>query len=88
MPPEHTRKKGTHKYLRESCHHRIKCTASTFLATFMWRRPLNSATLAIATHRKPEEVADGIGTQVWAQMVDKCRAKIVQGELYNVIDPS
>ena len=38
---EHTRRKGTQKYLRKSCYHRIKCTKATFLAAFMWRRPLN-----------------------------------------------
>ena len=52
---EYMRKKETQKYLRESCYHRIKCTAVTFLAAFMWRRPLNSTTLAITTHRKAKE---------------------------------
>ena len=37
-----TRKKGTQKYLRESCYHRIECTAATFLTVFMWRISLNS----------------------------------------------
>ena len=32
----------THKYLGESYYHRIKCTTVAFLATLMWRRPLNS----------------------------------------------
>ena len=48
---KHTRRRGTQKYLRENCYHRIKCTAATFLAAFMWRRPLNSAVLATTTHR-------------------------------------
>ena len=30
------------KYLREKLSHHIKCTAATFLAALMWRRPLNS----------------------------------------------
>ena len=63
---EHIKKRGTQKYLRERCHHRIKCTTATFLAAFMWRRPLNSAVLAIATHRKLEGVSDGTDTQVRA----------------------
>ena len=78
---------GTQKYLRESCYHRIECTAATFLATFMLRRPLNSATLATTTHRKPERVSDGTSTQVRAQMINKYRIKIAQRELYNVRDP-
>ena len=32
----------THKYLGKNCYHRIKCTTAAFLATLMWRRPLNS----------------------------------------------
>ena len=56
----------TQKYLRERCYHRIECTAATFLAVFMLRRPLNSAALATTTHKKPEKVSDGTGTQVKA----------------------
>ena len=83
---KHTRVMGTQKYLRESYYHRIKCITATFLATFMWRRPLNSAALAITTHRKPKRVFDGTGTQVKVQMINKCRIKMVQKELYNVRD--
>ena len=54
----------------------------------MWRGPLSIATLAATTHRKPEEVSNGTDTQVRAQMIDKCRVKIVQRKLYNVIDPA
>ena len=61
-PHDHTRKNETHKYLGKSCYHRIKCTASTFLVAFMWRRPLNNVTLATTTHRKLKEVSDEIGT--------------------------
>ena len=57
------------------------------MAIFMWRRPLNSVALAITTHRKPEKVSDEIGTQVRAQMINKCRMKMIQRELYNVRDP-
>ena len=52
------------KYLRKSCYHRIKCTITTFLAVFMWRRHLNSETLVITIHRELEEVSDGTDTQV------------------------
>ena len=59
---------------------------AAFLATFMWRRPLNSAILATATHRKLKKVSDGTSTQVIAQMINKCRIKMVLEELYNVRD--
>ena len=59
---DRVRRKETQKYLRESCYHRIKCTTATFLAAFMWRRPLNSATSVNATHRKPKRVSDETGT--------------------------
>ena len=75
------------KYLRESYYHRIVCTAATFLATFMWRKPLNSAALVTTTHRKPKKVSDGIDTQVRVQMINKYRIKMVQRDLYNVRDP-
>ena len=81
---EHTRRGGPQKYLRKNCYHHIECTAATFLAAFMWRRPLNSAALATTTHRKPKRVSDGTGTQIRAQMINKCRIKMVQKELYNV----
>ena len=80
-------KKTPKKYLKERCYHHIECTAATFLATFMWRRSLNSIALATATHRKPRKVSDGIGTQVRVQMVNKCKIKMVQRGLYNVKDP-
>ena len=71
-----------HKYLRKSCYHRIKCTASTFLATFMWRKPLNSAIWAITTQRKLKKVSDETSTQVIAQMINKYKMKMIQDELY------
>ena len=86
VPHEHMRRKGTQKYLKESCSHRIKCIATTFLIAFMWRRPLNSAALATVTHREPERVFDGTGTRVRAQMINKYRVEMVQWELYNVRD--
>ena len=77
----------TQKYLKKSYYHRIKCTTTTFLAAFMWRRPLNSTTSANATHREPKRVSDGTNTQVRAQIINKCRIKMVQRGLYNVKDP-
>ena len=77
---------GTQKYLRKSYYHRIECTATTFLAAFMWRKPLNSAALATTTHRKPRRVSNGTSTQVTAQMTNKCKIKMVQREIYNVWD--
>ena len=52
----------------------------------MWRRPLNSIVLAIATHKKLKKVSDETSTQVIAQMINKCRIKMVQEKLYNVRD--
>ena len=86
MYHKRTRMMRIQKYLRESCYHHIKCTATTFLTVFMWRRPLNSATLATTTHRKPENVSNGTGTQIRAQIVNKCKIKMVQKKLYNVRD--
>ena len=83
---EYTRR-GTQKYLRENCYHSIECTAATFLAAFMLRRLLNSVVLATTIHRKSEIVSNGTGTQVKAQMINKCRIKMVHWELYNVKDP-
>ena len=79
-------RKGNPKYLRKGSYHRIKCITAAFLAAFMWRRPLNSTVLATATHRKLKNVSDGISTQVIAQMINKCRIKMVQKKLYNVRD--
>ena len=53
----------------------------------MWRRLLNSAALITTTHRKSKRVFDGTGTHMRAQMINKCRIKIIQKELYNVGDP-
>ena len=78
---------GARKYLRKNYCHRIKYLTANFLIAFMWRRPLNSATLATIIHRKLERVFDEISTQIVAQMINKCRIKIVQEELYNRGDP-
>ena len=54
----------------------------------MWRRPLNSATLATATHIELGKVADGINTQVEVQIINKWRVKITQKKIYKVEDSS
>ena len=73
---------------RESCHHRIKCTAATFLDAFMWRKPLNSTILATTTHRKLESVSDRTVTQVRVRMINKWRVKMIQKRIYKVKDSS
>ena len=78
---------GTQKYLKESCYHRIECTVTIFLATFMLMRPLDSVVLATTTHKKLERVSDRTNTQVRLQMINKCRIKMGQKEIYNVRDP-
>ena len=75
------------KDLRKSCCRHIKCTVTTFLAAFIWRRHLNSETMVTTTHKEPENVADRTDTQVRSQMNDKCRVKMTIKELYNVKNP-
>ena len=84
MSYEHRRREETQKYLRKSCYHRIKCTVTTFLTAFMWRRYLNSEALATTTHKKPRKVSDGTGTQVISQTINKCKINMIQRELYNI----
>ena len=62
----------------KSCYYRIKCITATFLATFIWRRPLNSVTSANVTHKEAKGVSNGTDTQVRTQVNDKCRIKMVQ----------
>ena len=66
MHRERTGRMDARKYLRKSCCHRIECPAANFLATFMWRRLLNSVALATTTQRMSERVSDGTSTQVVA----------------------
>ena len=77
------RRKPQEKCLKESYYYRIKCITITFLAAFMWRKPLNSVALATTTHRRLDVVFDGTSTQVATQIIDKCRMKRVQEGLYN-----
>ena len=76
-----------HKISKESCYHRIKCNAATFLTAFMWRGSLNSVALATTTHRRLKGVSDGTDTQVRIRMINKCGIKMAQRMLYNVRDP-
>ena len=52
----------------------------------MWRRRLNNATLANATHRELGKVADETSTQVRVQMINKWKVKMIQKGLYKVGD--
>ena len=87
MHHKRIRMMGAQKYLRESCYHHIECTATNFLTAFILRRPLNSVVLTTTTYRKPERVSNKTDNQVRAQMINKCRIKMAQRELYNVRDP-
>ena len=40
------------KHLGKGCYNHIKCSAANFLAVLMWKEFLNSAVLAIPTHRR------------------------------------
>ena len=82
--PQTCDKEENSKYLSKSCHHYIKCTTTTFLAVLMWRRPLNSDTLATTTHKGLKEVCDGIGAQVKVWMINKCKAQMIRKSIYNV----
>ena len=72
------------KYLRKGCHHHIKCTIAAFLATLMWRKPLNSTVLVAATHKGLKGVSDGMGAQVGVQVTNKCKVQMIRNSLYNV----
>ena len=87
MRCKRTRQMGVKEYLRKSCYHCIECSVAKSLAAFMWRRPLNSVALVTPTNRRPVRVSDEISTQVVTWIIDKWRAKIIQREIYNVIDP-
>ena len=52
----------------------------------MWRRPLNSTTLATATHRELGKVADRRSIQVEVQIINKWRVKMTQKKIYKVED--
>ena len=75
------------KYLRKCCHHHIKCTAAAFLSALMWKRLINSAAFAAATHRGLKGVSDGMGAQVGVQIINKCKVQMIRKSLYNVEKP-
>ena len=87
MHYELTGRMEARKYLRESCCHRIECSATNFLAAFMWKRLLNSTALTIPTHKGTEKVSDATSTQAVDCMINKWRVKIIGREIYNVRDP-
>ena len=66
------------KYLQKSCYLHIKYIAPTFMAAFMWSRPLNSVSQEIIIQKKRKKKSDGTNTQVVAQMMNKCRGRMVQ----------
>ena len=70
----------------ESCHHHIKCVTTTLLAALMRKRPLNSVTLATATHKRVIRVSNRTGAQVGVQMINKCKVQIRIRDLYNVVE--
>ena len=57
---------------------------TTLLAALMKRRPLNSVTLATATHKELIRVSDGTGAQVGVWMINKCKAQMIGEGLYNM----
>ena len=87
MHYELTGRMGARKYLRESCCHRIECSAANFLVAFMWIRLLNSIALTISTHKGPERVSDTTSTQAVDRIINKWMAKIIGRVIYNVRDP-
>ena len=54
----------------------------------MWRRTLNSATLATATYRELEKVVNGTSTQVGVQIINKWSMKMTPKKIYKVEDSS
>ena len=71
-------KMETLKYLKKSYYHHIKCIVPTFMAAFMWSRPLNSVSWEITTQKKLKKKFNGTNTQVVAWMMNKCRGRMVQ----------
>ena len=73
-------RRKTPKYLEKNCYHHIKCIVPTFMAAFMWSRPLNSVSWVITTQKKLKKKFDGTTTQVVAWMMNKCRGRMVEGD--------
>ena len=49
-----------------------------FMTVFMWNRSLNSVSQEIIIQKKLKKKSDGTNTQVVAQMMNKCRGRMVQ----------
>ena len=79
---QNRKKEENVRRLGENHNCRIKCKEATFPAALMWRRQVNSVTLANATHRKIRWMSDGTDTQVKVQMVNKCKTIINLRRLY------
>ena len=60
------RRRKSPKYLKKSCYHHIKCIVPTFMAAFMWSKPLNSVSWEITTQKKLKKKFDRTNTQVMA----------------------
>ena len=71
-------RRKTPKYLEKSCYYHIKCIVPTFMAAFMWSRPLNSVSWEITTQKKLKKKFDRTNTQAMSWMMNKCRGRIVQ----------
>ena len=56
---EGTRQRGTMKYLRESCYHRIECYVANSLATLMYKWYMNSNFQPYSYSQRLQEVVDG-----------------------------
>ena len=59
-------RRKTPKYLEKSFYHHIKCIVPTFMAAFMWSKPLDSVSWEITTQKKLKKKFDETDTQVMA----------------------
>ena len=76
-----TRQKGTMKYLRESCYHRIKYSVTNSLATLIWKWYLNSNYQPYNYSQRLQEGTDGTGINV-RNVVYTWRVEMKEGRLY------
>ena len=66
------------KYLRESCYHRIKCSAPNSLAALMWKWYLNSNFQPYSYSQRLQEGTDGTGINT-SNLVYKWRVEMEKG---------
>ena len=71
-------RRKTPKYLQKSCYLHIKCIVPIFMAAFMWSKPQNSISWEIIIQKKLKKKSDKTNTQVVAQIMNKCRGRMVQ----------